>query len=84
MNDFIILEFSENFAVLKSFWSGLGVFGEYWRSRDRLIDMYWMYRFKYGCIYRYTVSICNYEVFTMWSAWRFRGISGGFETLSET
>ena len=25
---FIILEFSENFAVLDSFWSGLGVFLE--------------------------------------------------------
>ena len=55
-----------------SFWRIFGVFGvvcgvfvEDWRSRDRLIDMYGMYWFKYGCIYRYTVSICKYEVFTM-------------------
>ena len=58
-----------------------GVFEEDWRSRHRLIDMYGMYWFKYGCIYRYTVSMCKYkylqcEVFG-------GGISGGLETLSE-
>ena len=37
-----------------------GVFGEGWRSRDRLIVMYGLYWFKYGCIYRYTVSIFIY------------------------
>ena len=31
----------------------------------------------------YTVSIGKYEVFTMRSVWRFRGRSGGLETLSE-
>ena len=62
LNDFIILEFSENFRVFGVVW---GVFGEDWRSRHRLIDIYGLYWFKYGCIYRYAVSICKYEVFAM-------------------
>ena len=40
LNDFIILEFSENFRVFGVVW---GVFGEDWRSRDRLIDIYGLY-----------------------------------------
>ena len=39
MNDFIILEFSGNFAFCGVFGVVWGVFGEYWRSRDRLINM---------------------------------------------
>ena len=31
----------------------------------------------------HTVSIGKYEVFTMWSVWRFRSSSGGLETLAE-
>ena len=31
----------------------------------------------------YTASIGKYEVFTMWSFWRFRGSSGGLETVVE-
>ena len=44
LNDFIILEFSEDFRVFGVVW---GVFGEDWRSRDRLIhvhvDIYGLY-----------------------------------------
>ena len=73
-------------GVFGEFWSfGVfwGVFGEGRRSRDRLMDMYGLYWFECGCMYRYTVSIGKYEVFTMWSFWRFRGSSGGLETLAE-
>ena len=31
----------------------------------------------------YTVSKDKYEVFTMWSFWRFRCSNGGIETLAE-
>ena len=73
-------EFLEFVGVFGVVW---GVFGESWRSRERLIDMYGLYWFYCGCIYRYTVSICKHEVYTMWSVWRFRGSSGGLETLAE-
>ena len=78
------LEFLENFwsfgELLEYFG---GVFGERWRRGDRPMDMYGLYWFECGCIYCYTVSIGKYEVFTMWSFCRFRGCSGGLETLAE-
>ena len=73
-------EFLEFLGVFGVVW---GVFGEVWRGRDRLMDMYGLYWLECGCIYRYTVSIGKYEVFTIWSFWRFRGSSGALETLPE-
>ena len=75
--------FGHRNGVFGELWSILGVFGEGWRRRDRLMDMYGLYWFECGCMYRYTVSIGKYEVFKMWSFWRFRGNSGGLETLAE-
>ena len=53
------------FGELLEFWSILGFLGEGWRRGDRLMDMYGLYWFECSCIYRYTVSVGKYEVFTM-------------------
>ena len=57
LNDFIILEFSENFGVFGVVW---GVFGEDWRSRHRLIDIYGLYC-ENAVVHRQILSVYKLE-----------------------
>ena len=74
-------------GVFGEFLEFLSIFGfffsEGWRSRDRLMDMYGLYWFDCGCMYRYTVRIGKCEVFTKGSLWRFRCSNGGLDTIAE-